>query len=202
MASLCLCGIANCEDDDGVLMCPKFLQQQSIEALRHAMATFQAQQQYALVQAQSQVAQAQAQLAQAQAQLAQANLAQLQAQQLAHIQRQNDEYYARVAHENAAKAMIDMSGVNDVPCIAPCVKISKGLQAWKAHARSHYNTFPCNVCNFNVSNNCAATCHFRTCQNFNWMRARAHFESEDERLVLEHKAAFPDCWTNLPHKAF
>lgn len=171
MASLCMCGKGNCEGDDGVNTCFNFLQQQLEENLRLAQATFQSHQAYALAQAQAQLAQIQAQ-AHAQA-------------QRDHAQAQFAAFHAREEKEKVARAMIKMSGVNDVSCHL-CAKICNGPPGLKAHMRCHYNTFRCNACNFALANNTVATRHASTCPGFNSQLARTHFETEAARVMQKH----------------
>jgi hypothetical protein len=188
MAAQCECSEVNCEfdtGDDGI--CPKFLRQQTEEYLRLAQVTSQAQQ--AL------------NLAQAQAQLAQAQLAQVQAQQLAYAQQQQiAAIYEHAQREEVARAMIRMSGVNDVPCHV-CNKNCNGLVGLKTHVRCHYIPFRCDVCNWEIRNNNSVTVHLKKC-SIDSELARAHFQGEEERLLSSHKAAYPALWTTLSHKAF
>ena len=185
MASLCVCGKGNCEGDDGVTTCFNFLRQQYEENLRLAEATFHAHHAYARAQVQFQVQQAQANLAQAQAHNAQVQ-AQAHAQaQRDHAQAQYAAFQAREEQEKVARAMIKMSGVNDVSCHL-CAKICNGPQGLKAHMRCHYNTFRCNACHFAVANNTAATRHAYTCSRFDLQLARTHFETEAARVMHKH----------------
>ena len=198
MASQCpWCGQGNCNfdtGDDNNICLTFLLEQQTEEFLHQSQATLQAQQASALAQAHAQVAQAQAQLAQIQ-------LAQLQAQQMEEVRRQNAIFQVRIERERTARILFDMSGENDVPC-KHCDKMCKGLQAWKNHTRLHYIPFRCNTCNLLVNNNTGVRMHYKTCQGIDSMRAMDHFKSEDERFVREHKAAYPELWANLTHKSF
>ena len=190
MASLCKCGLTNCDTDDGVTVCPSFMRKQQqlhAEYLQHAQANVQAQQAYFLLQAQAQLAQVQAQ--------AQANA------QLAHAQQHFSVYQAQVEKEKVARTMIELSGVNQVACHLCDKKNCNGLGGLKTHLRCHFEPFRCSVCNWAIKNNNSATLHFRTCP-VDTLFARTHFQEEESRLISDHKLAKPNPWNTLPHASF
>lgn len=187
MASLCLCGIGNCDGDDDMSVCPNFLRKQHEEFLRLSYATLEAQQAYALAQAEDSLAQIKAQ---AQAQV-----------QLEYAQQQFAAFKAREEQGKGARVVINVSGVNVVPCHL-CDKDFNSLQGLKTHMRSHYNPFTCDVCGFVIANTAVARRHNITCQNLDFMKAYCYFHSEDFKLMREHKFSFPEIWENLPHYSF
>ena len=130
-----------------------------------------------------------------------ARVKEIEARQLAQAQANFAAGQLEKANALAARSMIQMSGVNAVPCNL-CTRSCNGLNGLKNHMRSHYTPFTCACGSTIIKSSAEYTKHGQTCFGFSTQLADEHFYCEDTRLMSNHKLAYPAIWCTLPHHSF